>query len=229
MSVRRFLLAHRPLRRPVRRGRRVLFCALAAVLLAGLLLLWADAKVRPLVAQMAVARVHILASQMINNTVSEYVSAENLQYCDLVHFEKDAEGNITALKTDMAEVNAFKSAVLRDINIKLTDMKAAEIRIPLGNAINGELLSGRGPEIPIRLVPYGVVEAAFDNEFTAAGINQTRHQIVMSITVNIGVLLPGSATETAVTVQVNIAETVIVGRVPDTYANLSNANPLGLE
>jgi sporulation protein YunB len=199
----------------------------AFFLLAGLLLLWADAKVRPLVGQMAVARVHILASQMINSTVSDYISAEDLQYGDLVYFEKDAEGGIAALKTDMAKINAFKSAILRDVNVKLSEMKSAEIYIPLGNAINGELLSGRGPQIPIRLVPYGVVEAAFNNAFTAAGINQTRHQIIMTVTVNIGVLLPGSVTETAVTVQVNIAETVIVGRVPETYANLGDLDLLG--
>jgi len=221
LFTRRSLLGRNP-RRPVRPGLRPGIFLLIFTLLLSSFIFWADSKVRPLVSQLAVAKVHILASQMVNDAVTDYIAVQGLQYSDLIHFEKDWEGNIAALKTDMSRVNTLKSNVIHNVNTRLTAMKTTEIRIPLGNVVSGELLAGRGPGIPIRLVPYGVVNAAFQNSFTSAGINQTRHQIMMDITVDIGVLLPGSTTETAVTVQVSVAETVIVGRVPDSYVNFND-------
>lgn len=215
------------LRRPPRmirsRARRLLACLLVLFVLFGALVLWADAKVRPLVGQIAKSKVHMLATQMINDAVSEYIAAQGLQYGDFIYFEKDVSGRITALKTDMSKVNAFKSSVLSSINNRLGTLSTTEISIPLGNIINGELFSGRGPGIPVRLVPYGVVNATFHNSFIEAGINQTRHQILMDVSVNIGVLLPGNTWETTVHVQVAIAETLIVGTVPDTYTQFGNA------
>ena len=218
--VRRPLFRKRLPRRSNRRSKRPVFVLLSVVVLIVLILVWADGKVRPMVGQLAVARVHVLASQMINDAISETVISQGIRYSDLIYFEKDSNGNITALKTDMAQINALKSNVIRSVNARLTDMKTTDIRIPLGSALNAELLSGRGPRIPIHLAPYAVADASFENSFTTAGINQTRHQILMDITVNIGVLLPGSSTATEVTVQVCVAETVIVGRVPDSYAHL---------
>lgn len=225
VSRRPMLMRRKPRRTPHRRRRTLLYTVL---LLVGFLmfLLWADAKVRPLVGQMAKSKVHILATQMINDSVADYISGQNLQYGDMVHFEKDLEGNITALKTDMSKINAYKAAIVTNVNTRLESMKKADISIPLGNVLNGELLSGRGPEIPIRLVPYGVVDATFHNSFVSAGINQTRHQIMLDVTVDIGVLLPGSSTDTTVASQVTIAETVIVGLVPESYTHFNNGEIL---
>jgi len=88
--------------------------------------------------------------------------------------------------------------------------------------INSDLFSGRGPKIPIKIVPLGTVSTSFSNQFTAAGINQTRHQIMMDIVVDISILLPGYQTGTQVTTQVTIAETVIVGAVPDSYFQMQD-------
>ncbi|MDR1158275.1 MAG: sporulation protein YunB [Oscillospiraceae bacterium] len=199
---------------PRRRALRLAALGLA-VLVA--LFVWAEAKIRPYTAQMALSRVHTLATGEINRAVDDIISAENLQYGDLIYFEKDVTGQITALKTDMVKINRLKAAVTQRVLDRLRSTDTEELSIPLGNIINGDLLSGRGPSIPVRIVPVGMVDSGFLSSFTSAGINQTRHQIIMRIDVTIGVLLPGVQEETHVEAQVNIAETILVGSVPESY------------
>ncbi|MDR0381729.1 MAG: sporulation protein YunB, partial [Oscillospiraceae bacterium] len=207
----------RNVRPPASPRRRVLRFAALGLTVFIALFVWAEAKIRPYAAQMALSRVHILATGEINRAVDDIVSMENLQYGDLVYFEKNVTGQITALKTDMAKVNHLKAAVTQRVLDRLRSTDTEELSIPLGNIINGDLLSGRGPSIPVRIVPVGMVDSGFLSSFTSAGINQTRHQIIMRIDVTIGVLLPGVQEETHVEAQVNIAETILVGSVPESY------------
>ena len=63
----------------------------------------------------------------------------------------------------------------------------------------------------------GSSSSEFRNQFETAGINQTRHQIILQIDVTISILLPGFTTATNVSSAVTVAETVIVGSVPESY------------
>ena len=56
---------------------------------------------------------------------------------------------------------------------------------------------------------------------SAAGINQTRHQILLHVDVYTGILLPGFTASTKVSNEIAVAETVIVGGVPQTYTYFS--------
>jgi len=198
----------------------------AIVVILVFILIWTDNMVGPMVSEYARSQVHKLASQIINDAVSDYVSSHGIQYSDLIRFEKDSDGNIAAMIPDMSQINALKSSIIRTVNAKLTDMQTTVIRIPLGSALDGELLSGRGPRIPIRLAPYGSADISMLYPFTSAGINQTRYQIIMNVTVDIGVLLPGSTAKEPVSVQICVAETVIVGRVPDSYTHFDDSELL---
>jgi sporulation protein YunB len=175
---------------------------------------------------MATVRVDYLATKAINEAITETIERDGVSYDSIVIFEKDIYGQITALKTNMLTVNRFKANVTNEVLDAVESIGAPDLGIPVGNVINGDLFSGRGPEIPIRILPLGTASADFQNVFTAAGINQTRHEIMMEVTVNISVLMPGYSAETAVKVQVAVAETVIVGDVPETYANFEDGGQL---
>ena len=98
---------------------------------------------------------------------------------------------------------------------------ARELSIPVGSLTGSALLAGRGPRIKVRMESVGSSSARFENEFTSAGINQTNHRIVLHIDVSVAILLPGFTTATQVSNAVTVAETVIVGTVPDTYTYFS--------
>ena len=67
----------------------------------------------------------------------------------------------------------------------------------------------------------GSTTAHLRNAFTSAGINQTKHQILLDVTVQMSILLPGFRTSTQVSNEITVAETIIIGSVPDTYTYFS--------
>jgi len=83
-----------------------------------------------------------------------------------------------------------------------------------------ELFSGAGPRLPVKIMSVSTSDAEFRNEFSEAGINQSLQQIMMDVTISMTVLTPmGTETVTASS-EVVIAETVIVGSVPDSYVKV---------
>lgn len=183
---------------------------------------WFQRRLAPVVEQLAASRVVYLAGTVINDAINEQIALGDTEYDDLIHLEKDDTGKVTALKTNMAAINKLKTDVTALVLKRISSMDSSELSIPLGNIIDGELFSGRGPEIPIIVVPVGTAEADFSTALLTAGINQTRHQILVTVSADITVLLPGYETSTRVSSQVVVAETVIVGDVPEAYTYLED-------
>ena len=156
-------------------------------------------------------------SDLINDAIDRQIETGNIQYDRMVYFEKDINGRITALKTNMSEVNRLKTDVINLINDDILALDNTDLGIPLGSIFLPEFLSGRGPQIPVNILSIRNSEAAFSSSFTQAGINQTLHQLIMDISVDVTVLVLGQTNSFTVASQVVVAQTIIVGNVPDTY------------
>lgn len=206
----------------IRRRRRVKRRMISGlVLLAGLLLagfILYQKKVNPMLEGMARAMVDNVASNTINEAIDAQIADGNIDYNRLVLFEKDLNGRITAIKTNMTEVNRLKTQILDILNDTLLEISTDKLSIPIGNLILPELFSGRGPGIPLMVLSISTSDASFRNAFTSAGINQTCHQIILIVEVAMTVLLPTETINVAVTSEMVVAETIIVGDVPTTYA-----------
>ncbi len=220
----RFRRPLRPSSSPQQRSRRIVLALLLGALMVLVFMLWTESKIRPVVQQMANTRVHYLASAAINGAMSDVLSRDNIAYDDLVVLEKNDSGAITAIKTNMIAVNRLKTDVCAEVLNQIHGIASSDLSIPLGSVINNDLLTGRGPKLSVRLVPLGTADATFQNVFSAAGINQTRHQITMNISVEMSVLTMGSSIDVTVESQMVIAETIIVGSVPNTYADLEQGS-----
>ena len=156
-------------------------------------------------------------SDLINDAIDRQIEDGKIQYDRMVYFEKDLDGKITALKTNMSEVNRLKTDILNLINDEILSLSTEDLGIPIGSLIFPEFLAGRGPEIPIEILSIRNSDASFTSHFSEAGINQTLQQINMHVSVDVTVLVLGQTDSFTVTSQVIVAETVIVGDVPDTY------------
>lgn len=189
---------------------------LAGLLLAGFILY--QKKVNPMLEGMTRAMVDNVASNTINEAIDAQIADGNIDYNRLVLFEKDLNGRITAIKTNMTEVNRLKTQILDILNDTLLEISTDKLSIPIGNLILPELFSGRGPGIPLMVLSISTSDASFRNAFTSAGINQTCHQIILIVEVAMTVLLPTETINVAVTSEMVVAETIIVGDVPTTYA-----------
>ena len=209
------------MRRYMRRGmtrhekRRLLLFLVCAALIA--LAVTAMTQLRPILTSLATARVSNAVTRVVNASVDETLYSSGVDYDRLISLEKDNDGRITAVKSNMAEFNRLQSAVLADVLQKLSEVSTRELSIPVGSLMGTPLLAGRGPLLHVRMQSVGSSSAHFENSFTASGINQTRHEIRLVVDVYVSILLPGVSTVTKVTNRYAVAETVIVGSVPDTY------------
>ena len=187
-----------------------------AVLSAGALLLFRD-RYRDAIRELARTQVTNTTSDLINDAIDGQIELGNIQYDRIVYFEKDLNGRITALKTNMREVNRLKTNILNLINDEILAMDTSHLGVPLGSLFLPEFLSGRGPSIPVQIISIRNSDASFASAFTEAGINQTMHQLSLEVLVDVSVLVLGETDSFAVSSHVVVAETVIVGDVPDTY------------
>lgn len=156
-------------------------------------------------------------SDLINDAISRQIESGNIRYERIVYFEKDLDGKITALKTNMTEVNRLKTDILNLINDEILALDTTDIAIPIGSLILPEIFSGRGPGIPIQILSIRNSDGSFKSYFSEAGINQTLQQLTMDVSVDVSVLVLGKAESFTVSSQVVVAETIIVGQVPNTY------------
>ena len=156
-------------------------------------------------------------SDLINDAIDRQIDLGNIHYDRIVYFEKDLDGRITALKTNMTEVNRLKTAILNLINDEILALDTSDITIPIGSLLLPEFFSGRGFEIPIQILSIRNSDASFHSYFSEAGINQTLQQLTMDVSVDVSVLVLGKTESFTVTSQVVVAETIIVGQVPDTF------------
>ena len=174
-------------------------------------------KYQTVIRELARTQVMNSTSDLTNDAIAKQMADGIIQYDRIVYFEKDLDGRITALKTNMSEINRLKTDILNIINDEILALDTADIGIPLGSLLLPEFFSGKGPAIPVHILSIRNSDAAFASEFSHAGINQTLHQLTMEVSVDVSVLVLAKTESFTVTSQVVVAETVIVGDVPQTY------------
>ncbi|MCI9563172.1 MAG: sporulation protein YunB [Oscillospiraceae bacterium] len=213
-------------RLPMPPGQRAkLICFFLSVALLSLTIVGTN-HLRSLLGNLAVTRVSNMVGRVVMEAVSDAVNSGEIQYNDLISLEKDADGGIAALQSNMAEFNRLQSAITKDILDRLGQVSEMDLTIPLGTLTGSALLVGRGPSLSVRMQSLGSCSAHFENQFDQAGINQTTHRILLCVDVSMSILLPGFRTSTQVSNAFSVAETVIVGDVPGSYTYFDSGNPI---
>lgn len=155
------------------------------------------------------------AVEVINTSVVEkYI--EEFNYDEVIDIEKDEKGNITLLKADTLKMNKISTELSLQIQKKLSDIGTEKVEFNMGYITKNNILANFGPKITAKMQPLGYVESKYISDFESAGINQVRHKIYVEVKAKILVILPMASDEIEVVTQVPIAETVIVGRIPET-------------
>lgn len=197
--------------------RRIAWCGILGLVICALAFFSLRDRYRDVIADLAHTQVMNTTSDLTNDAIGRQIDIGNIAYDRIVYFEKDLNGKITALKTNMSEANRLRTEILNLINEEILALDSADIGIPLGSLFLPEFLSGKGPVIPVRILSIRNSDAKFVSEFSQAGINQTLHRLNMEITVDVAVLVLGETNSYTVSSQVVVAETIIVGDVPQTF------------
>lgn len=202
------------------RGRRVHAGPLLVLLVFLGAVLMLNRLIRPVVVSATVNQAKIRSVNMFNAAVLQEMENKGVTYNDLVTVSRDSDGKVEAITADMVKMNLLKASIVSDIQNGINKQDDSHMEIPLGTIIGGTLFHGWGPGVRFHVTLAGNVTADFKSTFESAGVNQTRHQIYITIHASVYSFLPGFDSTTDVDTSMLVAETVIVGSVPEVVANL---------
>lgn len=191
-------------------------------LMAGVLLL--DMRIRPVIKNISSYQAKVYATKIINDSIYEELAKENVRYDNLISITQNSDGEITSLQTDMVALNRLRGRATDAVLQKIATMENQFIYVSVGTLSGLQLLSGRGPDLSIRVVPTGYLQTEIENRFDSAGINQTRHQIMLKMDMRVAAIIPGYTSTTDIHTEYCLAETVIVGTVPEAFTQVLEGN-----
>ena len=175
-----------------------------------------ECALRPVLAAAARYQVRSQVTAAVEQWAARDLQERGVDYSDFVAITRNEAGEITALSADMARLNLQRAELSAHLLERLEDSQL-ELTVPVGSLLPIEPTWARGPELHLRALALGTASAEFESEFTSAGINQTRHRLWLELSVPVTVLLPGGGEELTVDSRLCVAETVIVGQVPQTW------------
>ncbi len=152
--------------------------------------------------------------------IEKSFETDRVRYADLIKFGRDGNGNIVSVTTDAYYLNKIGNNIGDEVDRQINGMKSYILRIPVGVFFSEQLINGRGPKVPLIFVMTGITTTNFENEFTAAGVNQTHHRVMMNIKISTYVIHSGNVTVVPYETNVCIAESIVVGITPQTFAEI---------
>lgn len=137
----------------------------------------------------------------------------------LIKIEKDKDGNITHYSINSIETNNLSQSIISETkNLIETNIKNG-IPISAGSFLGIKLLVGYGRNIKLKIVSIEKITCDFSSEFLEAGINQTLHRLILTVSVNANVLTPNKNKNFFETSKLLLSESIIVGKIPEIYLN----------
>lgn len=193
----------------------VIFISISAVLIALFLFLRLDNAVAPSAQMQAELLSRHSAYQIITDTVSRYIAENDCSYNKFSTVVYDESGSVSSVEALVGSINLIQSELTAQINENLRSSKNAKAEIPLGSICDSHILAGKGPRINVDISPVGTAEVKLSSTFDSVGINQSRHRISAEISAEMSASFPLYSYNTRVNFEYLIAETVIVGDVPE--------------
>ena len=157
-------------------------------------------------------------NSIIANKITE-IGSENI-----IEYKYDVSGNIMAVNANVVTMNILNATIADEIINKLSNLDDIYVEIPLGSFFSSKLFSAIGPNIPVKIIPLSTVHTEYSTEFTSTGINQTQHKIFIKVNCSLKVLSALANDIQEINMEIPIAETIIIGGVPNTYIHVPNSS-----
>lgn len=201
-----------PNKRTVRICKAVcIFCAVAVIFSV------ADSKITPIIKKHIGNEIENLISSILDNAVYDVINGKNITYDNLVEIKTDNNGKVTSLTANAYYINKLKSEIAKSVNDYIEGNKKTVMSVALGDLFDFQMFSGKGFKINVNVFLHSFNETDFKSTFKSVGLNQTLHRIyIVAEATSYSYIGPLKIEKTAST-DVLVAETVIVGNVPETY------------
>lgn len=190
-----------------------------------LILLYLHYVVNPIIIDATEAKVYSLTQDAVENSVYDVIKDNNI-YDELIEIVKDENGDVQMITANAFQINMFSKNLLKSAQDSLKGLAEQGVELGIGTFTGLPILTDRGPKITLKLSPIGTVYTRFYSEFTTAGINQTNHKIYLIINTDVNIILPTDTKKVETTTEILITESIIVGKIPDTYLNSSQLDEM---
>lgn len=181
-----------------------------------------DSRIRPTIKEVAKNKAVLMSQKALNDAVEEEMQTTDISYNSLVHTEYGDDGNVKALQVDTAKLNLLKANITKRAIEKIEAYQNEYIQVPIGILLDSDLLIGVGPKLRIDLSVSGNVLSDIKSSFQKSGINQTHHCINLHFDFSVYAIIPGYNTSVNIDSSITVAETVIVGEVPDNFTEIGD-------
>ncbi len=210
------------MRRVLRKRRKrpiFLYYFISFSLIVAVLLVFCDTRIRPVIKRKVRDCARTDSVYILNRTLLEQIEKLDLKYDDLANISRDENGIVTSIETDTMMVNRFKAAFALSVTDALNEIENFSFHLHLGTLLGPEFLTETGPKIPFKVSSSQYVQTEILSKFEESGINQTIHRIYLDVSINVCCYFPGYTTAATINTELTLAETIIVGNVPQFYAN----------
>lgn len=198
---------------------------LIVILLLTIAFLFVEKNLSQTLLDMAYATAHSIALETVNRAAQQVVG-DGVAYDELMNVQMDAQGRVSMLRANTMRMNQIATQTAIIAQEKLNSIENQLVDVPLGAALGVRFLGGFGPRISVQIVPVGAVSTHFETEFETAGINQTRHKIFLTLETSVSLIVPADSRMVQVTSTVPIAESIIVGQVPDSFVDVNDTEDM---
>lgn len=194
--------------------------AIILVVAVGVLLISAEIRISNVRGKLISYAAKNAASSAATVGIEKSLDTDRVRYADLVKFRRDRNGNIVSVSTDAYYLNKIGNNIGDEVDKQINEMKSYVLKIPVSVLFSEQFINGRGPKLPVIFVMTGITTTDFENEFTAAGVNQTHHRIMLNIKINTYVIHSGNVIIVPYETNVCVAESIVVGITPQTFAEI---------
>ncbi len=205
-----------------KRKHRFLLFLFCTFLLSFTIFIIFEIRITPVLEAMAESRAKNIASEAVNDAVQTVLCDREITYENLVHRTTDESGEITSVTVDSVRINKLCAEIRAIITDTLNSLGEKSVSIPIGTLSGIDMFTGKGPRLEVGITLSGSATAKMRGDFQTAGINQTRHQIILEVQTKIYVITQNGNISTEITNSIVVAETVIVGQVPEIYSDGTN-------
>ncbi len=197
--------------------RRLLLVFLISLLVSGLFLTALDGQVRPIAEKLALAELDNEVTGEVNSLCRQLTEDGTLSYQELVSVNYDQSGNVIGMTTNMDTINVLRMEIGKGVSEVLAGKSRRRVKIPVGAVLKWNLFSFLGPELSVQLLHVGQVSISFDHQFRTVSLGQTSHTVNMIVTVEVLLMLPGGISEQTLSCTVPLAESLLIGEIPQSY------------
>ena len=182
----------------------------------------AEETVKPALNSSAEIKTRAIMEKLVLQSVYDVTTAPEEGTSGIIYTAQDETGKVSLVTLNTSLLNKIGTEISQNINTSVSKGEEHIMTINLGTILGSRILSQILPNLDFKVVPVGVSDVSYSTEFESVGINQTKYKVYINIDTEAKLRVPFMAERIKAQNTVLIAEAVIVGDVPETYADITS-------